>query len=165
MKILVTGGAGFIGSHIVDALVEDGHDVVVVDRLHPEAHDATPAHVRSDVEYRWDDLADPPVALAAAEDIDAVCHQAAMVGLGVDFDDVDGYVHDNDAATAALLRALHRRDFAGRIVLASSMVVYGEGRYRCPEHGLTPAPPRRIDEMREGLLRTAVRTLRGRARP
>jgi dTDP-L-rhamnose 4-epimerase len=149
VKLLVSGGAGFIGSHIVDRLAGD-HDVRVVDRLHPRAHDGTPGHIRPEVEHRWDDLADPAVADAAVDGIDAVCHQAAMVGLGVDFDDVGAYVHDNDVATAALLRALHRRDFNGRIVLASSMVVYGEGRYRCTEHGLVPAPPRSAGDLEAG---------------
>lgn len=130
MHVLVTGGAGFIGSHVVDRLVADGHRVRVVDRVHPQAHDVHPEPRHESVEYRWADVGRPLVADAAVEGVDAVCHQAAMVGLGVDFDDVTGYVADNDGATATLLRALHRRGFAGRIVLASSMVVYGEGRYR-----------------------------------
>jgi dTDP-L-rhamnose 4-epimerase len=150
MQILVTGGAGFIGSHVVDRLVADDHDVRVVDRLHPRAHGGIPDHLRTDVDYRWDDLADPAVVDAALDGIDAVCHQAAMVGLGVDFDDVGGYVHDNDVATAALLRGLHQRRFAGRIVLAGSMVVYGEGRYRCADHGLVPAPPRAVTDLEAG---------------
>jgi dTDP-L-rhamnose 4-epimerase len=150
MFVLVTGGAGFIGSHVVDALADDGHRVRVVDRLHPLAHDGPPDHVRDDVDYRWDDLADPAVAAAAVDGVDAVCHQAAMVGLGVDFDDVPGYTHDNDQATAVLLRALHRTGFAGRLVLASSMVVYGEGRYRCVEHGPVPAPPREAADLEAG---------------
>lgn len=150
MHVLVTGGAGFIGSHVVDALIEAGHAVRVVDRLHPQAHARRPDHVRNEVEYHWDDLADPDVAAPAVDGIEAVCHQAAMVGLGVDFDDVTGYVHDNDLATASLLRALHHRGFAGRLVLASSMVVYGEGRYRCAEHGPVPAPPRRLADLEAG---------------
>jgi dTDP-L-rhamnose 4-epimerase len=149
-RVLVTGGAGFIGSHVVDALADAGHDVRVVDRLHPRAHDGPPDHVRSNVDHRWDDLADPAVAAAATDGVDVVCHQAAMVGLGVDFDDVGDYVRDNDVATASLLGGLHRRGFAGRIILASSMVVYGEGRYRCAEHGLTPAPPRSAPDLDAG---------------
>ena len=87
------------------------------------------------------DLTDPAVAAAAVEGIDAVSHQAAMVGLGLDFADVGDYVAANDLGTARLLAALARADFRGPLVLASSMVVYGEGRYRCPTHGdVRPAP-------------------------
>ncbi|CAN5828887.1 hypothetical protein BH24ACT3_BH24ACT3_19300 [soil metagenome] len=81
------------------------------------------------------DVADPTAWLAAARGADAVCHLAARVGLGVDFGDVRRYVADNDAGTAAGLWALHELGFRGRLVLASSMVVYGEGGYRCADHG------------------------------
>ena len=150
MRILATGGAGFIGRHIVDQLVDDGHDVLVVDVLHPAAHRTVPTGLPSGVEHRWADLADPTVALAAVTGIDAVCHQASMVGLGVDFADVAAYVHHNDVATAALLGALHASGFEGRIVLASSMVVYGEGRYRCREHGEMRAGPRPVARLAAG---------------
>jgi dTDP-L-rhamnose 4-epimerase len=150
MLVLVTGGAGFVGSHVVDRLTADGHRVRVVDRLHPRAHHGEPDHLTTGVEYLWDDLADPAVAATAVAGVDAVCHQASMVGLGVDFDDVTTYVRDNDLTTATLLQALHRRRFADRLVLASSMVVYGEGRYRCPEHGRVPAPPRRLEDLEAG---------------
>jgi dTDP-L-rhamnose 4-epimerase len=85
---------------------------------------------------------------AAVAGVDAVCHQAAKVGLGVDFADTPAYVSHNDAGTAALLAALHEQRFRGRLVLASSMVVYGEGRYRCPTHGRQrpgPRDPVRLD--------------------
>ena len=114
MKVLVTGGAGFIGSHVVDRLRELGHTVVVLD---------VPSDVRSPDDW-------------PLEGIDAVCHLAAKVGLGVDFADVTDYVSHNALGTAAGLLALHRSDFAGRLVIASSMVVYGEGRYRCQRDGV-----------------------------
>lgn len=132
MKVLVTGGAGFIGSHVVAALRAAGDEVVILDRL------AAPGGSHSIVV----DVTDVSTVETALTGVDAVCHQAAKVGLGVDFEDAIGYVSDNDLGTAALLTAMHRAHFRGPCVLASSMVVYGEGRYRCAEHGIVPAPPR-----------------------
>ena len=123
--MLVTGGAGFVGSHVVDALRDAGHDVRVLDLL-------------TDGDVRDADTVERAIA-----GVDHVCHQAGMVGLGVDFEDVTDYVTHNDIGTAVLLRALARRRFRGRFVLASSMVVYGEGRYRCPRHGPVRPAPRR----------------------
>jgi dTDP-L-rhamnose 4-epimerase len=140
MDVLVTGGAGFIGSHLVDLLAEGGHRVRVLDRLHPKAHGGRPDYLRDDVEYLWADL-DGPALDDAVDGVQAVCHQAAMVGLGKDFGDVVDYVRDNALGTARLLAALHRRGRVDRLVLASSMVVYGEGGYRCQQHGqVRPAP-------------------------
>ena len=96
------------------------------------------------------DLADSDVAASAVADVDAVCHQAAKVGLGVGFSDVDDYVAANDAATASLLQAMWRRRFRGRLVLASSMVVYGDGRYRCHDHGDVRPRPRADDDLDAG---------------
>jgi dTDP-L-rhamnose 4-epimerase len=140
--VLVTGGAGFIGSYVADALLDAGHDVRIVDCLHPAAHSGPPAYLHGDAEFVRGDLRDPAVAARAVEGVDAVSHQAAMVGLGVDLADLPDYVGHNDLGTAQLLRALHADGFDGPLVLASSMVVYGEGRYACADHGLVPAPPR-----------------------
>jgi len=146
VRVLVTGGAGFIGSHVVDALLARGHDVLAVDSLNPAAHRGLPTGLDPAADWRFADLNDAAATRAAVEGVDAVCHQAARVGLGVDFGDVRSYVADNDQATATLLWALHDAGFAGRFVLASSMVVYGEGRYQCAEHGLVrPGPRRRAD--------------------
>lgn len=100
--------------------------------------------------YTPGDLRDPATCAAAVAGVDAVCHQASMVGLGVDFGDVADYVEHNDLATACLLRALHLRGFRGRIVLASSMVVYGEGRYVCGTHGDVRPQPRAIADLDRG---------------
>jgi dTDP-L-rhamnose 4-epimerase len=147
MRVLVTGGAGFIGSHVVDALVDAGYDTVVIDSLDPHAHPSQPQWCNPAAKYHIGDVTDPDAVDAAVAGVDAVAHQAAKVGLGVDFDDVDAYVHHNDLGTAVILRALHRTRFQGRITLASSMVVYGEGHYKCPQHGTVTPGPRTIAEL------------------
>ncbi|HWI03642.1 MAG TPA: NAD-dependent epimerase/dehydratase family protein, partial [Acidimicrobiales bacterium] len=101
--VLVTGGAGFIGSHVVDELLAAGAEVRAVDNL--VAHAGAPDHLDPRVDFVVADLAEPGVADAAVAGVDAVCHQAAKVGLGVDFGDVGAYVTDNDLGTARLLEA------------------------------------------------------------
>jgi dTDP-L-rhamnose 4-epimerase len=150
VRVLVTGGAGFVGSHVVDRLVSAGHDVRVLDTLLDAAHDAEPWYLDDTVDYRWGDVCDPDTARRACDGVDAVCHQAAMVGLGVDFDDAPAYALHNDLGTAVLLAALHSSKFRGRIVLASSMVVYGEGRYLCAAHGDVRPGPREPSRLRLG---------------
>jgi dTDP-L-rhamnose 4-epimerase len=144
MRVLVTGGAGFIGSAVVDHLVADGHEAVVLDAV-----DA-PHGEREGVARCTGDIRDPAVVRAALRGIDAVSHQAAMVGLGVDFDDIEAYVSHNDLGTAVLLRTMHAAGFTGRLVLASSMVVYGEGGYRCAVHGAIRPLPRERDRLEAG---------------
>ena len=121
-----------MGSHIVDALGAAGHDVRVLD-------------LRAGADIR-----DADAVQRALDGVDHVCHQAGMVGLGVDFLDVAAYVSHNDVGTAVLLRALARRRFRGRLVLASSMVVYGEGHYRCATHGPVRPKPRRSADLDAG---------------
>jgi dTDP-L-rhamnose 4-epimerase len=149
-RILVTGGAGFIGSHLVDLLVAEGHQVRVLDCFHPAAHSRRPDYLNPAAELLEGDLTDPEVAAAAVDGVDAVSHQAAMVGLGLDFTEVGDYVGANDLGTARLLAALARVDFEGPLVLASSMVVYGEGRYRCPVHGEVRPAPRSAADLEAG---------------
>ncbi|GAA2396544.1 NAD-dependent epimerase/dehydratase family protein [Dactylosporangium salmoneum] len=137
MRVLVTGAAGFIGGHVSAALRAAGHDVVALDALHPMAHRSTPdvpaALVRADVR-------DPAAVAAALDGVEVVVHQAALVGMGVDLADLPEYAGCNDLGTAVLLAAMARAGVR-RLVLASSMVVYGEGAYACPVHGpVDPAP-------------------------
>ncbi|MFJ5262339.1 NAD-dependent epimerase/dehydratase family protein [Streptomyces sp. NPDC088387] len=133
MRVLVTGGAGFIGSHVVEALAAHGHDPVVFDVRRDE---------RADVRDR------EAVARALAG-VDAVCHQAAMVGLGTGFSDAADYVSHNDLGTAVLLTAMAEAG-VGRLVLAGSMVVYGEGRYVCRRHGVVRPGPRAVADLAAG---------------
>jgi dTDP-L-rhamnose 4-epimerase len=147
--ILVTGGAGFVGSHIVDLLIYQGHEVRVLDTLLPAAHRKRP-RVHPDAEFIEEDIRDPDTVAEALDGVDAVCHQAAMVGLGADILDLPEYVRHNDLGTAVLLTEMARCGFAGRLVLASSMVVYGEGRYRCAHHGLIGPAPRAIEALAQG---------------
>lgn len=145
--LLVTGGAGFIGSHVVDLALTEGWRVRVLDSLREDVHALAP-EVRDDVELIRGDVADPDAASRALRDVDVVCHQAAKVGLGVDRDDAPDYVRSNDLGTAVLLSQMARSG-VGRLVLASSMVVYGEGRYRDAQ-GVIAAPPRGIDDLEAG---------------
>jgi dTDP-L-rhamnose 4-epimerase len=143
--VLVTGGAGFVGSHVVEALLATGCAVRILDNLLAAAHDGAP-DVPDGAELRIRDVRDARAVDDALAGVDAVSHQAGVVGLGTSFDDVADFVDHNDLGTAVLLRAMARRRFRGRLVLASSMVVYGEGRYHCPRHGVVaPGPRRRVD--------------------
>jgi dTDP-L-rhamnose 4-epimerase len=140
MDVLLTGGAGFIGTAIARALLSDGHGVHIMDQRPVSLPGVTSV---------IGDLRDPAVVANALRGVDVVCHQAAMVGLGVDFADAPDYVGANDLGTAVLLAAM-ARSRVRRLVLAGSMVVYGEGRYDCPTHGLVPAPPRRVADLDAG---------------
>ncbi|MDG4862680.1 NAD-dependent epimerase/dehydratase family protein [Streptomyces sp. T-3] len=147
MRILVTGGAGFIGSHIVEALSARGHEPVVLDALLPTAHQGAPT--LPDAEWIRADVRDRDALRDALRGVDAVCHQAAMVGLGKDFADAPEYVSCNDLGTAVLLAAMAESGI-GRLVLAGSMVVYGEGRYDCAAHGTVRPGPRAATDLRAG---------------
>ena len=144
MRILVTGGAGFIGSCVADALVGAGHDVRILDVLLPVAHPSYPAgrpDYLAGADLHVADVRDAVAVSRALVGVEAVVHQAAMVGLGTGIADLPEYVGINDLGTAVLLAGMAEAGI-GRLVLASSMVVYGEGRYACAEHGLVRPGPR-----------------------
>ena len=150
MRILVTGGLGFIGSRLVDDLVGLDHEVVVLDSVAAHVHRVAPDYRNPGATYVAGDVRDVDAWRGALRGIDAVSHQAARVGLGVSPADVRDYVEDNDLGTAVGLWALHEAGFGGRLVLASSMVVYGEGAYSCTEHGLVRPGPRLVVDLDAG---------------
>jgi dTDP-L-rhamnose 4-epimerase len=137
VKILLTGSAGFIGSAIGAALDAAGHEVVRVDAMLPQAHGR---RMPPDGTHHLD-VRDAATWSTLLQGVDVVCHQAAVVGAGVRVADLPAYAAHNDLGTAALLAAMYAAGVA-RMVLASSMVVYGEGRYACPDHGRQQPPPR-----------------------
>ena len=139
--ILVTGGAGFIGSHVAYELLARGKAGRVLDLRPPH---------RDGIEALAADVRDPDALARALAGVTAVCHQAARVGLETGFADAPGYVAHNDLGTATLLAALATAGFDGRLVLASSMVVYGEGRYACATHGVVRPGPRRAEDLEAG---------------
>lgn len=141
MRVLVTGAAGFIGSRVCAALTSAGHDVVGVDVMLSAAHGASrPPDGVDELDVR-----DAAGVAAALRGVDVVCHQAAMVGAGVDASDAPAYGSHNDYGTTVLLAEMFAAGCT-RLVLASSMVVYGQGRYECPEHGeVDPLPRARAD--------------------
>ena len=146
VRVLLTGGAGFIGSHIADALAGQGDEPVLLDALLPQAHSGPPA---SDHEVIVGDVSDPSTVAKLLRGVDAVCHQAAVVGHGLDPSDAPLYAFNNDYGTAVLLAAMHEAG-TKKLVLASSMVVYGEGRYECPRHGVVRAAPRKQESIDAG---------------
>jgi dTDP-L-rhamnose 4-epimerase len=148
MRVLVTGAAGFIGSHIASMVREAGHEVRGLDSLTPAVHNGRPSHVACDLVEG--DVRDPAAVDKALTGVDAVCHQAAMVGLGVDLSDLPLYSDVNVTGTAVLLEAMGRHGIGG-LVFASSMVVYGEGAYDCAVHGRVRPLPRDPGDLAAGL--------------
>jgi dTDP-L-rhamnose 4-epimerase len=124
-------------------LLAEGYEVRVLDVARPEEGDPR-------AEWVDGDLRDPDTVAAAVAGVEAVSHQAALVGLATDFEEVPEYVAHNDYGTAVLLHALFDRGFRGRLVLASSVAVYGEGRYACPGHGVVRPPVRKASDLDRG---------------
>lgn len=141
-KILVTGGAGFIGSNIVDTLLAAGYQVRVLDNLEPQVHGALreqgkwPSYCNPGAEYILGDVRDKDAVARALEGMDVVFHEAAMVGVGQSMYDIFRYTDVNDNGTAVLLQEIvNSKKRPRKMIVASSMSIYGEGGYRCPDHG------------------------------
>lgn len=149
MRILVTGGFGFIGSHLVDALIERGFETVILDNLERQVHGGRlPAHANREAEAVIADVRDKDALRRALQGVDAVFHLAAMVGVGQSMYEVARYVSVNCQGTANLLDILANEAHGVRkLVVASSMSVYGEGEYLCPQCGGGRAAPRGPDQL------------------
>ena len=151
-RVLITGGAGFIGSHLADELRASGHEVRVLDCLDPQVHGperARPAYLHPGIELVRGDVRDPQAVRAALDGVDAVCHLAAAVGVGQSMYELSRYTEVNELGTAVLLQALIERPVR-RLVVASSMSVYGEGSYLTAEGARAPRAQRSRDQLEEG---------------
>lgn len=138
-QVLITGGGGFVGSHLVDTLIARGTRVRVLDVLEPQVHGpgaTRPRWLPPDIDFVHSRLADTGALDRALEGVDAVVHLAALVGVGQSMYEIDRYVGGNVAETAAFLdRLANGPHGVRRLVVASSMSIYGEGRYRCSACG------------------------------
>src|SRR5690242_21791291 len=132
MKVLITGGAGFIGSHLADRLLAEGHEVRALDNLDPQVHpeEERPAYLDAAVELQVGDVRDHAAVGRALDGIDAVYHFAAAVGVGQSMYEIERYTSVNAIGAAVVLEeVVDRRDAIRKLVVASSMSIYGEGQY------------------------------------
>jgi len=137
MKALVTGGCGFIGSHLVDGLVEKGYEVRVLDRLEYQVHQGKlPGYLNPKAKYIFGDVGSKDILDIAMKDVSVIFHEAAMVGVGQSMYQINRYIESNTLGTARLLEFLVNESHdVKKLVVASSMSVYGEGAYFCTECG------------------------------
>lgn len=140
MRVLITGGAGFIGSHTADALLNEGHEVRALDLLDPQIHGVDPgfpAYLDRRVEQILGDVRKPDDVAKALQGVDAVYHFAALTGVGQSMYDIRNYIDTNCTGTATLIEVIVKnRVPLRRLVLASSRAIYGEGTHQCEEHGV-----------------------------
>lgn len=151
-SILVTGGAGFIGSHLADHLLSQGSRVRALDNLDPQVHGPgshRPDYLDPEVELVVGDVRNPDAVRRALEGVDAVYHFASAVGVGQSMYDIAHYTSINNLGTAVLLEALVERPVE-RLVIASSMSLYGEGLYRAPDGSLRDGWERPVEQLRAG---------------
>ena len=152
-RILITGGAGFIGSHLADRLLALGHSVRVLDNLAQQVHGPSgelPAYLNPGVEFQRGNVCDPDAVAKALEGIDVVFHQAAAVGVGQSMYEIDHYVRANTMGTAVLLQTLlDRRIHIEKLIVASSMSIYGEGEFQCTDHGSVAVTERAIEQLQD----------------
>jgi dTDP-L-rhamnose 4-epimerase len=147
VRVLITGGAGFIGSHFVDRLLAAGHEVRVLDSLDPQVHNGWPDYLAADVERMEGDVRDRDAVRRALGGVDRLVHLAAAVGVGQSMYEIERYTSVNALGAAVVLEAaMELRGQLEKAVVASSMSIYGEGLYRCPSEDVLRTPEPRSDE-------------------
>ncbi len=149
-RILITGGAGFVGSHLADALLRAGHEVRVFDNFDRQVHpDGPPSYLATDVELLSGDMRDLDAVKAAVHDVNVIFHFAASVGVGQSMYEITKYMGVNTQGTANLLQALlDTKANVEKMIVASSMSIYGEGKYECSEHGEVAPAPRSLEQLK-----------------
>lgn len=149
-KILITGGAGFVGSHVADALLQQGHELRIFDNLNPQVHhDGWPAYLAQDAELVKGDMRNLEQVKQAVSGMDVIFHLAAAVGVGQSMYEIAHYMGSNTQGTANLLQALLESNIKiEKLILASSMSIYGEGKYICKECGEVAPPPRSTQQLK-----------------
>ena len=147
-KVLVTGGAGFIGSFTVDLLVERGYDVITLDILEPQVHQGkAPEYLSEKAGFVKGDIRDRELLTQLVKEVDAVMHLAAAVGVGQSMYQIEKYVDYNTRGTATLLDVLvNKENNVKKLIVASSMSIYGEGKYHCEKCGVDRYPELRSEE-------------------
>ena len=150
-KILITGGAGFLGSHLADALVKRGDSVRIFDSLSPQVHPGgMPEYLTREVEFARGDMRDSDALRDAVCGMDVIFHLAAAVGVGQSMYEIAHYIGVNTQGTANLLQVLLDTKISiQKLIVASSMSIYGEGKYRCESCGDVAPPPRDIAQLRQ----------------
>src|SRR5919197_3865453 len=149
-KVLITGGAGFVGSHLADELLQNNYDVRVLDNLAPQVHGSRarrPSYLACDVEFIRGDIRDADAVRRAVRGMDAVFHFAATVGVGQSMYEIANYTSINGDGTAVLLEALAHHPLE-RLIVASSMSIYGEGLYRTSRGELVEGPERSVEQLK-----------------
>ncbi|MCL5986652.1 MAG: SDR family NAD(P)-dependent oxidoreductase [Actinobacteria bacterium] len=148
-RILITGGAGFIGSHTADLLIKNGYEVRIFDNLEEKVHKKTrPSYLNAQAEFIEGDVRDYDAVQKVLSDVDVVLHYAAAVGVGISMYDIINFTSTNSLGTANLLDVIIKnRDRIRMLIVASSASVYGELAYRCAEHGTVYPKMRTIEQM------------------
>ncbi|MFQ6040062.1 MAG: NAD-dependent epimerase/dehydratase family protein, partial [Candidatus Poribacteria bacterium] len=150
MKILITGGAGFIGSHIADALIKQGHSVRLYDNLTPQVHAKMPEYLNEEAEFIQGDIRNRDELTKAIKDVEVIFHKAAAVGVGQSMYQIRKYTDVNAVGTANLLDILaNERHRVRKLIVAASMSEYGEGAYKCSNCGMVYPKQRSVSQLQQ----------------